>query len=419
MKAILDNIPRISASSWHQIEHAALVAARSPMNDQPIAVEVAGYLGSAVGVGEAARRYVHALRRAGAEVRARDVPLPGRDRIEALPSGGSSCTDAPIHFEIVCLNPEQLIPYLDEREPPRERRRTIGVWSWEVDVLPSGWREASLRLDEIWTYSDFAARMISRGVGAPVHSVPLPVSPPALGETFAAARTLPEGFRVLVMFDYLSTLERKNPLGAIEAYKRAFSPHEGSVLVVKSVNGQHRRQQQAQIAAAAAGRPDIVLLDGTVSAAQRDALLCECDCLLSLHRSEGYGLPLVEAMAIGKPVLATGFGGNMEFMDAHSSYPVAWTRVLVGEGVEHYPSLATWAEPDIDHAAHLLRAARYDAGSARERAERARREVERRLAPCVIGTQMIERLRALGAPRQRSRSGALATRLRILGHAHR
>ncbi len=383
-------------------------------HDQAIAVEIAGYLSSAVGVGEAARLYTCALRAAGAEVQARDVPLPGRDRVEMGLAEGPAPSVA-IPFEIICLNPEQMIPYLDQREAPREPRRTIGVWSWEVDVLPAGWREASHRLDEIWTYSAFAAQLIDEGVEAPVRSVPLP----AWGEPTHRGRAsgLPEGFRVLVMFDFLSTLQRKNPLGAIEAYKRAFAPDEGSVLVLKSVNGRHRPEQRSQIAAAADARPDIVLRDGTVSGAERDALLSECDCVLSLHRSEGYGLPLAEAMAMGKPVLATAYGGNTEFMDERNSYPIPWTPALVGEGVEHYPAGATWAEPDLDRAALALRAVRYEAEQARELAARGREVVERRLSLEAVGAQMVQRLRALGAPRGRSRL-PLVRRLWRPRHTH-
>jgi glycosyltransferase involved in cell wall biosynthesis len=384
-------------------------------DDQPIAAELAGYLSSAVGVGEAARRYARALQRAGARLRCRDVPLPGRDRVQSeqadsVPAG----TQVP--FEIVCLNPEQMVPYLDERGEHAECRRRIGIWSWEVDVLPKGWREASGRLDEIWTYSSFAAGLIAGGVQAPVRSVPLPVWAPA--NIREPTHGLPGGFRVLAMFDHLSTLQRKNPLGAIAAYKRAFAPDEGSVLVLKSVNGRHRPEQHARILAATEGRADIVLLDGTVSAAERDALLGACDCVLSLHRSEGYGLPLAEAMAIGKPVIATAYGGNMEFMDEQSSYPVSWTPALVGEGVEHYPPGAHWAEPDLDHAAQQLRSARYEPGQARQRAERGRSEVERQLSAEAVGAQMIARLRALGAPRRRG-SSMIARRLRGLLDAHR
>lgn len=384
-------------------------------DDQPIAAELAGYLSSAVGVGEAARRYADALRLAGAQLRFRDVPLPDRDRV-AGEQTADLAAEAPAPFEIVCLNPEQMVPYLDERGEPRERRRRIGIWSWEVDVLPDGWHSASDRVDEIWTYSSFAARLIAAGMQTPVHSVPVPVwAPASLGEPASA---LPSGFRVLVMFDYLSTLERKNPLGAITAYKRAFAPDEGSVLVLKSVNGRHRPAQRAQILAAADGRPDIVLLDGTVPAAERDALLGACDCIMSLHRSEGYGLPLAEAMAIGKPVVATAYGGNMEFMDERSSYLVSWTAAFVGDGVEHYPPGARWAEPDLDHAAQQLRSVRYEPEQARQRAERGRREVERRLSAEAVGAQMIARLRALGVPHRRG-SAAIARRVgRLLG-AHR
>ncbi len=125
------------------------------------------------------------------------------------------------------------------------------------------------------------------------------------------------------MFDYLSTLERKNPLGAIEAYRRAFAPDDGAVLVVKSVNGRHRPERHAEVTAAVEGRRDIVSIDRTISGAERDALIGACDCYLSLHRSEGHGMPLAEAMALGKPVVATAYGGNIEFMNEANSYLVA------------------------------------------------------------------------------------------------
>jgi glycosyltransferase involved in cell wall biosynthesis len=223
---------------------------------------------------------------------------------------------------------------------------------------------------------------------------------------------LPDGFRVLVMFDFFSTLERKNPLGAIKAFRRAFNPEDGAVLVLKSVNGQHRPERQAELMEASGGRSDIVLIDRTISGAERDALISACDCYLSLHRSEGHGLPLAEAMATGKPVVATAYGGNMEFMNTENSYLVAWTPTCVGEGVEHYPAGANWAEPDVDDAARLLSAAYRDPESARRRALRGRTDVEALLAPEVVGAQIRCRLEELlptrPGRRGRRRRGSLA-----------
>jgi glycosyltransferase involved in cell wall biosynthesis len=363
--------------------------------EDPPGVELAGYLGSAVGVGEAARRYVGALRSAGVPVLERDVPLPGRDSAQTDLPAGPRPLAAAVAFNLLCLNPEQMVPYLDGPDAPtRGGRTTIGLWSWEVDVLPPGWREASEDVTEVWTYSRFAADLIAAELEVPVLGFPPPLVCP-LPELSAYAPNLPPGFRVLIMFDYLSTLERKNPLGAIEAYRRAFGPGDGTVLIVKSVNGRHRPERHAEVMAAVEARPDIVLLDRTISGSERDALIAACDCYLSLHRSEGHGLPLAEAMALGKPVVATAYGGNIEFMSEANSYLVSWIGAQVGEQVEHYPPTASWAEPDVEHAAQLLRAIHRDPESARRRAQRGRADVQALLAPEVVGAQMRRRLQEL------------------------
>jgi glycosyltransferase involved in cell wall biosynthesis len=383
------------------------------------AVELTGYLGSTVGVGEAARRYAIALRAVGVEVLQRDVPLPGRDAVGGeLPTASSADAES-IGCNILCLNPEQMVPFLEGPDAPTHAGRSmVGVWSWEVDVLPPGWREASRRLSEIWTYSVFSAKLIAQGVDAPVYSIP-----PPMGMPIASTRPLvdlPGGFRFLVMFDFLSTLERKNPLGAIEAYRRAFRSGDGAVLVVKSVNARHRPERHEEIVAACQGREDIVLMDRTISGDERDALVAACDCYVSLHRSEGHGLPIAEAMHAGKPVVATAYGGNTEFMDEENSYPVTWAPAKVGPGVEHYPRDATWAEPDLEQAARMLRAVHADPATAAHRASRGRNDMSRRLAPEVVGRQMLDRLGRLSTgskgsepegPRQKARGVAARGRM--------
>jgi len=313
-------------------------------------------------------------------------------------AAGPRAAPGEVTCNLLCLNPEQMVPYLDGPDGPvLAGRSTVGVWSWEVDVLPPGWREAGARVAEVWTYSRFAAELIGAHVDVPVLAVPPPISTPAATPGPPSVE-LPPGFRVLVMFDYLSTLERKNPRGAIAAFRCAFAPEDGAVLVVKSVNARHRPEQRAELVEVVGGRPDIVMIDETMSGGERDALIAACDCYISLHRSEGHGLPLAEAMALGKPVVATAYGGNTEFMSEANSYLVAWRPSLVGEGVEHYPPGAGWAEPEIDHATRLLRTVFEDREAAVRRGQRAQADVRRLLSPQAVGEQMRRRLQSSEQP---------------------
>lgn len=383
------------------------------MSERVPSIELVGYLNAAVGVGEAARRYLTALRSVGAPVLARDVPLPGRDAAGTPFASGPEPAPGEVGVELLCLNPEQMVPFLDGTQAPSHAgRRTVGVWSWEVDVLPPGWREASRRVAEVWTYSRFAAERIAAGVDAPVFAVAPPISRPS--ELPALGLELPAGFRVLVVFDYLSTLERKNPIGAIEAFRKAFAPGDGAILILKSINGQHRPERRAELAAAIGGRDDIVTIDRTMTGGERDALVAACDCLLSLHRSEGHGLPLAEAMAMEKPVVATGYGGNAEFMSEQNSYLVSWRGALVGEGVEHYPVHAHWAEPDVEHGADLLRAVRENPVEAARRAQRGKEDVERLLSPEAVGRRMLMLLEQLQGQARPTDAGWIGRRLRGL-----
>ena len=384
-----------------------------------LGVNAVGYLRGGLGLGQAARLYVEALDAAGVPVRTTtvDVDLPavvgpdGRHAQVKTTDFADLHVEGELPFNLVCVNAPEL-PGLHAQLGPEffAGRYTIGVWAWEVDVVPASWDGAFDLVDEIWVYSRYVQEIISAVSPVPVVRVPLPiVAPPAGGDV--AGLELPDGFQFLFLFDFYSTLARKNPLGLVEAFTRAFTPGEGPQLVLKSHNGDFKPERLAALREAAGDRPDIHILDRFLSAAEMAALMRRADCYVSLHRAEGFGLTLGEMMALGKPVIATGFSSNLDFMTAENSYLVRHRETLVGSEGESYPARGTWAEPDLDHAAQLMREVWRDQAQARARGARAREEIAGRFSLEAVGQAARNRLKRLAAAdrrRQRASSGPAA-----------
>jgi Glycosyl transferases group 1 len=382
-------------------ERAPADAPRAPGNDA-LAVRVTGYLGHTLGLGAAARGYVQALDAAGVPVRTvsaplHHLPLPaqlaaeyGRHSFEELVHEGAH------GFEIVAVNAEELpdlVARLGEAyfEGPR-----IGIWGWETNAIPPRWRRAFALVDEIWVYSRFMAENIGAVAPVPVIALPPPVRPPS--QPVQPLRLdVPDGFLFLFVFDYLSTVQRKNPVGLIEAFTRAFAPGEGPQLLIKTINAPLRPIAEEEVLWAAHGRDDIHVIDRSLSAEQLNGLMAACDCYVSLHRSEGFGLTMAEAMALGKPVIGTRYSGNVDFMNDDNSYLIDYTIGRVGPDCEIYPPEGEWAEPDVEHAVALMRSVYDDRREAARRGARAAQDIARTLSPEAAGQAMRRRLEELSA----------------------
>jgi glycosyltransferase involved in cell wall biosynthesis len=203
----------------------------------------------------------------------------------------------------------------------------------------------------------------------------------------------PEPFLFLCMADGLSFLERKNPLGAIRAYRRAFpQPGNRAGLVVKLINSRYDAGLRNAIYAAAREDPSIHLIDRYLSLPELHSLFASIDAFVSLHRAEGFGLPIAEAMAFGKPALATAWSGNLDFMTPWNSALIDYREVEIAEDIGPYARGQRWADPDLDHAAAMMARMVHEPAWAQTLGARAREDVRRRYAPAAAGRLLQDRL---------------------------
>lgn len=362
-------------------------------------LNVVGYLTRESSLGDVARRLLDGLGAAGVPLAALAQQRTASPELVAGDVFGSSVSFA---STLAVVNADQFPALqLDHPELFEAGTHMIGYWFWELEFVPAPMRRAIDLVDEIWAGSTFVADAFAAITERPVRYVPIPVPEPIAAArhrgSFSPLRDVEDRLVLGVVFDHFSVTERKNPFGAIEAFKRAFAADEGPVLVVKSMNGDHRWPQHQRVLAAAEGRPDIIVWDEHLERADQMAFIRSVDVLVSLHRSEGLGLHLAEAMWLGTPVIATRYSGNLDFMDDDCAVLIDATLVNVEHGEGVYPPEARWADPDLDQAAAAMRRMVADPKWAADLAAAGRRRMEQQPSLADTGRH-IAHLLGLTAP---------------------
>ncbi len=364
-------------------------------------IDVVGYLRLALGLGEAGRLTLRALEHAGLAVRGLPTALNSNSTANDESCASLLVEEARAPIQVFSINADQIgqvITSLDGRLRPDAYR--IMTPFWELSVLPDPWVEAFDLVDEVWAPTGFIQATLMRRLHKPVIRMPLMLefTPPA--PVPRQAWDLPEdAFLFFFAFDYFSFIERKNPLAVVDAFRRAFRRKPGGprvALVLKTLNAEKVPAEKRALLERLRDDPDIILVERTLSRDDSLALIGACDAVVSLHRSEGLGLLVSEAMVLGKPVIATDYSATTELVSCSTGYPVDYRLIPVAPGEYPFHENQRWADPDLDHAAWQMRAVVEGGRTVAGRVAAARAHIASRYGAHAVARRQLDRLRLTG-----------------------
>lgn len=309
-----------------------------------------------------------------------------KDRITDLSDKG---------VQIYCVNADQVQHVQDKLGEQRvSGAYRIGYWFWELSRFPDEWLHSLELVDEIWAPTKFIYNTLSKVTTKPLIHMPVAVDFEIQGQYDHKSFDLPvEKFLFLVSFDFHSFSTRKNATAAIDAFKQAFPDHIYDVgLVIKTIHGEKYPEKYAELLDLIKSDTRIHLVNAALSRDEMYGLIKVCDCYVSLHRSEGFGLGLAEAMLLGKPVIGTAYSGNTDFMFHDNSYLVDYKLIEVKENEYPHWQNQKWADPDIKQAADVMHKIYFDKDFLKKMTTKAQETIKSMHSSQIIGMKIQDRL---------------------------
>jgi len=357
-------------------------------------LNVLGHCTYSSGVGEVQRHLRIAVKLAGGRTAHRDVPGDWRYDQPTRPDHlGVETFDTTILSVPIFANAGRIYPRAGLARKPGVWR--IGYWAWELDLLPQKYARESRHFDEIWTPTRFVAEAVRKAAPRATVNVVLPGAEILPNAPVNRARYgLGESdFVALFMFDVASVIERKNPLAVVEAFRRSLAKKRDARLVFKITRPSFDPDGVRALREAAAS-VNAIIIDEHLSRPEAYGIMDMCDCYISLHRSEGYGITIAEALLYGKTVIATGYSGNMDFMSDQTALVVNHKLVPITKKLPYYPMGCQWAEADIEQAAAHLQWVYDHPALAKRLGDRARVEVGKLLSMESYGHRVLRQIAA-------------------------
>lgn len=327
-------------------------------NIQQDGVNLIGYVYGQLGIGEDLRMAARACKAVNIPFTLFNFP-PGND----IPQNDRSMAayvknSLPYNINIFCMTAlEHGRFYVEKGENPLAQRYNIGYWPWELSQWPTEWRDLTKLVDEVWVSTRHTYDAL-----APISPVPVLIMPMAvtLGDISAKTRqdfNLPNDTTLFCFsFDLNSSMHRKNPQACVDAFLQAFPERQNHKvgLVIKAHKPKKRNKHWEKLKALAETDPRLHIIEETLSRPDLLALYQSCDCFLSLHRAEGFGRGIAEALLLDLHVITTAYSGNLAFCDAQTVDLVDYHLIPVGDDQYPYGNGQVWAEPDIHHAAQFM-----------------------------------------------------------------
>ena len=264
--------------------------------------------------------------------------------------------ELPYDINLLHINAHEFtVSYMQLGKQVWDYRYNIAFWLWELEEFPAEWIDCISIVDEIWTPAEFVSNSIRKVTDKPVHTIPYHVTAPTDDKYDRAYFGLPEDkFLFLMMYDNGSMMERKNPLGTLEAFKRAFGKENDEVGLVIKISG-NAKEDMEKICEFFDGYTNIYFMTEMLTKIEVNSLLRDVDVFVSLHRAEGFGLGMAEAMLNGTPCIATNWSANTEFMDEKSACMVDYQLIELTEDIGPFKAGNRWADADVAQAAEYMK----------------------------------------------------------------